>query len=419
MRSFSNINININQGVLARAGCCGQGQNRQLRMLGAMLKIMMRLLQQMGGSGNTQTLGGAGCKPNFGGCGSGHSPSSFGGNGFGCRPQSKSACGTGQQNFFLGLNFNMSFNSSKSSPKLGACVQKPKTECRPSFRPTPPPTKNCAPNSPEPKLPETKPEPKPVYETYTEKQEVKRNEKGKMWDVWFDHKDGQKTKRLSPLVLDLNKNGKADITGDNVTGDGKVTGPTTKFDIDPEKASYKTKSKRRRPGKGAPSAKGGHWQDGKYLDKDNKVVGEMKGKDYHYGNRETREDTEWLKKNGGDGLLVWDVNKDGNIGSSKELFGNFDIDGKKKFDNGFEKLGHYFDKNKDGKVNGDELKGLQVWKDTNADGTVDKGELQSLKEHKINEFDVSNYDKSSMEGSLNRQTVETTEVEKTRLVGFQ
>lgn len=244
-------------------------------------------------------------------------------------------------------------------------------------------------------------------------------ESRKMWDVWFDSKDGQKTVQRSPIVLDLNQNGKADITGKNITGDGKIDGPTTMFDLDPNNVSYQYKSQQRRPGSGAPSVDGGYWvnADGKrikgsvpkgtqkkfagyqYLDKSGNVVGEMKDDGlYHFGEKELKEKTEWLKKNGGDGFLVADFNGDGEINSALELFGTEGTDGE-KYQNGYEKLAAMFDKNRDGQVSGAEMAGLQVWADSNADGKVQQGELQSLQEHNITSFDVSNYDGKTMEGS--------------------
>lgn len=241
----------------------------------------------------------------------------------------------------------------------------------------------------------------------------------KMWDVWFDSKDGQKTVQRSPIVLDLNKNGKADITGKNITGDGKIDGPTTLFDLDPNSVSYEFKSQQRRPGSGAPSVKGGYWvdADGKkvksgppkgtqkkfdgyqYLDKNGNVVGEMKDDGlYHYGKQEKREITEWLAKDGGDGFLVADLNGDGEINSAVELFGTEGSDGS-KYANGYEKLAALYDKNRDGKVDGAELNGLQIWVDSNADGKVQDGELQSLQQHDITSFDVGNYNGTTMEGS--------------------
>ena len=239
----------------------------------------------------------------------------------------------------------------------------------------------------------------------------------KMWDVWFDSKEGQKTVQRSPLVLDLNKNGQADITGKNITGDGKIDGPTTMFDLDPNSTSYEFKSQQRRPGSGAPATDGGHWVDAdgkaakkgppsgtqakfngyKYLDRNGQVFGEMKDGLYNYGKQEKREVTEWLAKGGGDGFLVADLNGDGEINSAVELFGTEGTDGG-KYKNGYEKLSALYDKNHDGQVTGAELQGLQVWADANADGKVQQGELQSLQQHEITNLNVGNYDSATMEG---------------------
>lgn len=252
-------------------------------------------------------------------------------------------------------------------------------------------------------------------------------QQNKMWDVWFDSKDGQKTVQRSPIVLDLNGNGKADITGKNILGDGKIDGPTTMFDLDPNNISYEAKSQQRRPGSGAPAVQGGYWVDAngkktdksppkgtqknyagwKYLDAKGQTVGEMKSDGlYHYGKQEKREQTEWLSKNGGDAFLVSDYNKDGQINDATELFGTEGPNGK-KYKNGYEKLAALHDTNKDGKISGKELENLKVWKDSNADGKVQEGELQSLAQHGITSFDVKNYNASTMEGSYgsNEKTV--------------
>lgn len=257
-----------------------------------------------------------------------------------------------------------------------------------------------------------------LFETYQQEQKKLTQGSSKMWDVWFDSKDGQKTKRLSPLVLDLNGDGKAGITGENIKGDGKISGDAVNFDLDPSRSAWSKKSLKRRPGKGAPKVKGGRWDGNKYVDKNGKVVGEKRGKFYHWGKKTSQEKTEWLARNGGDGLLVWDKDKNGKITSSKELFGNFDLKGKKKFKNGYEKLGHYFDKNKDGKVDGKELKGLQIWADANANGKVDKGELQSLARHNVTSLNTKfNADDMSSQYGTTKETTE--QVEKQRFTGWE
>ncbi|MBM3463147.1 MAG: hypothetical protein FJX76_13675 [Armatimonadetes bacterium] len=94
------------------------------------------------------------------------------------------------------------------------------------------------------------------------------------------------------------------------------------------------------------------------------------------------------------------MDNDGQITSSKELFGEFDIDGQKKFADGYEKLAHHFDKDRNGKVEGAELAGFKVWKDGSADGKVQDGELQSLGQHNINSFDVANINRNDMSSTL-------------------
>ena len=46
----------------------------------------------------------------------------------------------------------------------------------------------------------------------------------KIWEVFFDHKEegSDKGHRIDPLILDLNKDGKFDITGANQEGNGKL-----------------------------------------------------------------------------------------------------------------------------------------------------------------------------------------------------
>jgi hypothetical protein len=91
----------------------------------------------------------------------------------------------------------------------------------------------------------------------------------------------------------------------------------------------------------------------------------------------------WLRPGGNQGLLVWDFDGTGKIDSGAKLFGEFDIDGKRRFSDGYEKLRAYFDLDGDGELKGEELErakamGLKIWRDTNANGRVDAGELLDL-----------------------------------------
>jgi hypothetical protein len=259
---------------------------------------------------------------------------------------------------------------------------------------------------------------------------------GKMWDVWFDyevdgeikHKDGRpgskdalldkaiggkdnstggkevtkgdpkggvKTptkdapKRKSPIILDLNGDGKPGITGANILGNGKIDGQTVEFDIDPSN-NWQYYSENRGKHYEKEVAKGKYGGEGQWI-----------GDVYYFGKKENnKEKTEWLAANSGDGFLVWDVDGDGKITSSKELFGNFCKDGTEKFADGYEKLAHYFDKDGNGIVEGDELKGLQIWMDENGDGITDPGELKSLAEFGITSLDVRNIDYSDYSSSF-------------------
>ncbi len=266
---------------------------------------------------------------------------------------------------------------------------------------------------------------------------------GKMWDVFFDSKTGTKTTQKSPIVLDLNGNGKADITGSNIKGNGKLEGQTVKgFDLDPSNRQWTTKSEQRRPGKGAPElpagtkvevfdAKGkkvksldasaldknkakkgdmglglGKGMRAEFRDADGKLVGELKTDAkknklmYHFGNVNENEWTKaWDKKTGGDGMLAWDVDGDGKITSGKEIFGHVDVDGTNRFSNGYEKLAKHFDKDGNGRVEGQELKGLKIWEDRDGDGVTDKGELVDLASRGITRLNT-NFNASDMSSSF-------------------
>lgn len=290
-------------------------------------------------------------------------------------------------------------------PPQGGCQTQPPPHCPPQQPPPP----QCPPPQRPPHCP-------PV------------GKEGKMWDVFFDAKSGTKTQQKSPIVLDLNGNGQADITGSNIKGNGKLEGKTVKgFDLDPSNRQWTTKSVQRRPGQGAPElpkgsrvevfdangnkvksldasalnkskAKSGDMGLGlskgmraEFRGPDGKLVGELKTDAqkgqlmYHFGNVNENEWTKaWDSKTGGDGILAWDVDGDGKITSGKEIFGHVDLDGKNRFANGYEKLQKYFDKDGNGRVEGQELKGLKIWEDRNGDGTTQAGELVDLSSRGIN-----------------------------------
>ena len=230
----------------------------------------------------------------------------------------------------------------------------------------------------------------------------KVKEKQKIWEVFFDHKDKKSDKghRIDPLILDLNMDGKFDITGANQEGNGKIDGATVNFDIDPSKQSWKRNSPGHRPGwyegrksslcPPLPNGKAiyntgktenfgpkGVWKDNpklgnqaKIYNEQQKWVGEWVAADwgYSHGGRlgryyfdayDQKEQTEWMKKGSGDGFLVWDKNGNGIIDDNTEMMSEFDEHGNKKFQNGFEKLAYYFDTDKNGVVKGEELQETQ------------------------------------------------------------
>ncbi|GEM_PF-1410013 len=143
----------------------------------------------------------------------------------------------------------------------------------------------------------------------------------------------------SPIMLDLNNDGKLGTTGVSTAKDriDDQVGRTVSFDID---------------------------GDGE------------------------KDETEWMSGDG-DGMLVDD--RDG--GATGAMLTDGEIDGKRlfgdqggKFANGFEKL-KALDKDGDGKVAGEELDGLKVWVD-DGDATLEGGELKTLRELGITEISV-------------------------------
>jgi Ca2+-binding EF-hand superfamily protein len=268
-----------------------------------------------------------------------------------------------------------------------------------------------------------------------------------MWNVFFDHRsDGQTTdmgtwqepqRNRDPLIMDLNRNGKHDTTAKTTFADGEITGPTTRFDLDPTRGTWEFSMRNALPGRGAPRIRGGSvkaikgnqgmndsevaqelagagsqklggagtWSPSGgvthavFFDAKGNKVGAWENGTYSWGARNEMEQTEWLEKGGGDGFLVWDVDGDGQITSGKELFSEFDIDGYERFANGFEKLAHYFDKDGDGVVEGEELVGLMIWVDEDADGKTDPGELRELKDYRITSLKTG-FDPKTMESSF-------------------
>ncbi len=90
--------------------------------------------------------------------------------------------------------------------------------------------------------------------------------------------------------------------------------------------------------------------------------------------------TAWV--NGDDGFLAIDYNKDGIINSNAELFGSVSEDG-------FTQLS-YIDSNNDGLINSEDemFSDLLIWKDGNADGITDNGEISNIGNYGISSISL-------------------------------
>jgi hypothetical protein len=183
------------------------------------------------------------------------------------------------------------------------------------------------------------------------------------------YSEAQKTS--SPLVFDLDHNGRFDTTGVSTAKnrvDGQV-GKTVAFDID--------------------------------------------------GNGK-KENIEWMAGTG-DGMLVDD--RQGAVSAAAK--GNGEINGKQlfgdeggKYGNGYNKLAQA-DTNKDGKLTGAELNGLKMWVD-NGDAKVQQGELKTLAELGITEMStgVNNVANARGENLMQSSFVQNGQSFKTEDVWF-
>ncbi|WP_333804288.1 polymorphic toxin type 44 domain-containing protein [Sulfurospirillum sp.] len=82
--------------------------------------------------------------------------------------------------------------------------------------------------------------------------------------------------------------------------------------------------------------------------------------------------------------LALDTNKDGQVGGISEVFGNVTTEG-------FDELRDTIDSNYDNKIDRKDIlfNRLQLWHDYDQDGSVDEGELKSLKEEGITSIDLN------------------------------
>ena len=100
------------------------------------------------------------------------------------------------------------------------------------------------------------------------------------------------------------------------------------------------------------------------------------------------EKTGWVGKD--DGLLVRDINGNGQIDNGTELFGNNSVlSNGQKATNGFEAL-RDLDSNNDGVFDAQDAawSEVKVWRDSNTNGKVDEGELLTLEQAGIESIDL-------------------------------
>ncbi len=92
----------------------------------------------------------------------------------------------------------------------------------------------------------------------------------------------------------------------------------------------------------------------------------------------------WLNTNAA--WLVWDPKDKRAITSGFQLFGS--VTWVAFWDNGYQALGA-LDDNGDGRLSGNELQGLALWQDKNADGVSDEGEVTPIRDHGIVSLDYT------------------------------
>ncbi len=127
---------------------------------------------------------------------------------------------------------------------------------------------------------------------------------------------------------------------------------------------------------------------------------------FDHDNNGFAESTGWVGKD--DGLLVRDINNNGQIDNGTELFGNNSVlSSGQKAANGFEALAD-LDSNNDGVFNSSDTawNQVKVWKDANSNGVVDSGELLTLEQAGVSgiNLDYENETTTDENGNQHKQT---------------
>ena len=130
------------------------------------------------------------------------------------------------------------------------------------------------------------------------------------------------------------------------------------------------------------------------------------GTHFDHDNNGFAEKTAWVGKD--DGLLVRDINGNGQIDNGTELFGNNSVlSSGEKAANGFEALAD-LDSNEDNIFNNQDTvwNQVKVWKDANSNGIVDEGELLTLEQANVSgiNLDYENSTTTDESGNQHNQT---------------
>ena len=135
------------------------------------------------------------------------------------------------------------------------------------------------------------------------------------------------------------------------------------------------------------------------------------GTHFDHDNNGFAEKTSWVGKD--DGLLVRDINGNGQIDNGTELFGNNSVlSNGEKAKNGFEALKD-LDSNQDYVFDQNDAawNEVKVWKDSNQNGIVDEGELLTMEQAGITGFDL-NYQSQSRDDANGNAHLQTSTITK-------
>lgn len=136
------------------------------------------------------------------------------------------------------------------------------------------------------------------------------------------------------------------------------------------------------------------------------TIGTNSGVYFDHANDGFKENTGWVGKD--DGLLVRDINGNGQIDNGTELFGNNSVlSNGKKAKNGFEALKD-LDSNQDYVFDQNDAawNEVKVWKDSNSNGIVDEGELLTMEQAGVDHIRLTDKTKNQTDefDNIHRQS---------------